>query len=81
MCAGVCLTAAVLVPNVEFVLGLTGATAAALIMGVLPASAFLLAALPAQTQARSDLAISQGAACCTTAVSATAHKHWQACYT
>ena len=60
MIVGVCLAAAVLVPNVEFVLGLSGATAASCIMGVLPSCTFLVAAVPAQTLARSDLGISTG---------------------
>lgn len=53
--AGASLAAAVLVPNVEFIFGLTGSTAAALLAFIFPAWVFLLAATPLRTSARADL--------------------------
>ena len=51
--------AAVLVPNVEFIFGLTGSTAAALMSFIFPAWVFLLAATSQRTSARADLALPQ----------------------
>ncbi len=41
VCAGTALAAAVLVPNVEFIFGLTGSTASVVIAYMLPAAVFL----------------------------------------
>ncbi|KAK9802660.1 hypothetical protein WJX73_002230, partial [Symbiochloris irregularis] len=59
MVLGAALMAAVLVPNVEFIFGLTGSTAAALMSFVFPAWVFLLAATSQRTSARADLALPQ----------------------
>lgn len=56
--AGASLAAAVLLPNVEFIFGLSGSTAAALLAFVFPAWTFLLAATPVRTAARPDLDLS-----------------------